>query len=207
MRTYVVFPILLVIQSGCTTYFDDDFEADPIGQPPLQEPAGEPEGDFLISHGVTISASSPLAGSKSAALGGRSQMTMFSTAVPASRRDEPLYISWRTSLDPGSGSIVRIRFQPNSALVIAMVHDEIFVNGKKIGFYLSPGRQWFHLAVYPEENQYRLTVTGDAEVGTVTGYSSGIPDPLVEITAEVTQGAASDGFKVDSFHVYQRDGW
>jgi hypothetical protein len=178
MRALLVFALVLTLQVGCTAYFDDDFEADPVGQPPLEEPAGPPEGDFLTSGGTLVSAAAPLAGAKSAVLGGSGRMTMFTAAVPPGSKDEPLYLTWRTSLLPGAGSVVRIVFGPNAILRIAMEYDQIEINGTRIGFYHAPGAQRFNLAVYPEANKYRLTVSGDAEVpGTVTGYTSENPIP------------------------------
>lgn len=168
---------------GCTTLFDDDFEADVAGGPPLTSPAGPPPADQLQFYpgfdpdgegDVRVVASAHLGGAQHLEMAGPLEygpMVVYANAAPGAVVGDPVHAWWSGSLSGKAAVYGVFHSEPDDANVIVYLDEgTVEVNGTPVGTYLPNAPHMIRITMFPESGTFTLSMDGYVGLsGTVSG--------------------------------------
>ncbi|HKK18890.1 MAG TPA: hypothetical protein VJ952_09455 [Opitutales bacterium] len=208
--------ILATALSACTTRFSDDFEADPLGSPPLVEPAGLPDDRVYILDGtgeIRITGSGPINGAQSLRIagpsdGGASAPNTFMYAETLSDSNQPVYAAWTGRFSGDAAARVFLWTGHYSTMVELVFSDgQVAVNGEEIGTF-EPGAEYTVLIrATPSNDSYGVSVLGAGVSGSTTGTvlnPSVFPQSNIGMTFQLIGGGASDSYVIDAVRMSER---
>lgn len=199
-----------VMTSACTAIFTDDFEADPVGEAPLLEPAGAPDDSlsFFESAGsVTVTNVLPLVGSKSLLIqgpGGDDPPTVIMRAEPFLALEQPVFVVWQGRLVTNARVQIRVFSGISFEVTLLRINLEdglIFVDGDSVGSYTANSQHGFQIGFFPNSGQYRLTSTGatdqpEAAIGSIFNADA-FPNAHIGMRVELLSAESTHNYRMD----------
>jgi hypothetical protein len=207
--------LTLAVAGGCTTKFAADFEADTAGALPLEMPAGPPDDRIYIlpsAGSVTVSNSSPLAGTKSlrfrGPVSGSSWATALMYAETLNNPDQRVYGSFAGRMD-GGGSLRLFFFTGHfSTMVTFILRDgQIIVNDEVIGDYEEGERHTVLMNANPADDSYSLSFVAPSGNHTASGTVANpgvFPRSNIGFQVQLFEGGSAASYRMDTIRMSER---